>query len=712
VQKVSLNKSSKVILSIPALFFLYLALTTPSSALTTWVAFDPSYPEGSPPEITVLEHDTEHTTLEINIPGMWVEDVYGAGEVFQKLEIPEYQTILDIGRPALPAIGGFVGFLEPSDTDLTYSDGTPAIVLQDYLVYPAQTPQADYSYSNNPYFDYDWEFYQQDIWYPDERANVSETMIMRDVCIEHFGVIPFEYNPAQRQLIVHHNMTVDVFHYPNERIYSDWTRLNGATPEFVNMYSSTICNYDWLGLVLLPPPEYDYLIVTISDFSDAAYGLEQFLEETRGYRVKVLCVGSGWPWELVYEIIQFQYQVFHITYVLLIGDTDYIDIPIRQWYNPQEEEIWDIPSDIVYAGLAGDDVIPDVALGRLSVNSSEKAKLQVSKIKQYYNYYDETRMLRTILFSHKGDDQEEEDLFYGTICDIMEREYYFYDPEFVAYPGQFYHSTNSIIISLINAWKPIIVSYYGHGEPDGYYHWNKRLESFGHDQIVQVEPGPNRPIFFSVSCETGKITIDNCFCEDWMNVSGGAVGAIGASMIVHSPPDNQFIQWFFRVLYDRDQGNLGIVLNWAKLEMLKTYYGGGYWEYAIESLLAYILLGDPSLNILPSSSVFNLQDKERNSLSQEEKATMYVFQQPTVKLYPNPVSDILNIKITTVQSGYGEFKLYDLSGRLVTTQSFSVSEGGSSQEINLNYLGLESGIYIVQITAPGISERRKVVFAP
>jgi len=58
--------------------FICTVLSFPLSAFAspTWVAFDPSYPEGSPPEITVLEHDTEHTTLEINIPGMWVEDVY------------------------------------------------------------------------------------------------------------------------------------------------------------------------------------------------------------------------------------------------------------------------------------------------------------------------------------------------------------------------------------------------------------------------------------------------------------------------------------------------------------------------------------------------------------------------------------------------------------------------------------------------------------
>lgn len=642
---------------------------------------------------------------------MWVEEVYEVGEVFQRLEIPEYQTILDIGRPALPAIGGFVGFLEPSDTDLTYSDGTPAIVLQDYLVYPAQTPQAYYSYSNNPDFDYDWEFYQQDIWYPDERANVSDTMTLREVCVEHFGVIPFDYNPAQRELIVHHNMTVDVFHYPNERLYSDWTRLNGATPEFINMYRSLICNYDWLGLGLLNPSEFNYLIITVSDFSDAAYDLEKFLEETLDYRVKVKFVGSGWPWQLVYGRIQFFYQVYHNTYVLLIGDTDFIDIPIRQWYNPQDEEWWDIPSDIVYAGLVGDDIIPDVALGRLSVNSPEVAQRQINKIFQHYNYYDENRMLKTILLSHIGYDQEEEDLFYGTICDIMERDYYIFNPEFIAYPGHFVISTNSNVINAINLWYPMVVSYYGHGWSGGWGMWNWDFESFTYGDILQVDPGPNRPVVFSVACETGMITIPHCFCEDWMNVPGGGVGAIGATVKPYSPPINQFIQWFFRVLYDRDQGYLGIVLNWAKLEMLKTYYGGGYWEYAINAHLAFLLLGDPSLYILPfhdKSAFF----EEENILYQKKKITQDTLLPPNLTLYPNPVSDILSLDIYGAQPGKAEFNLYDLSGRLITTQNFIVGEGCCSHDVHLSSLGLESGVYIIHLSATGLHECRRIVFAP
>jgi len=86
--------------------------------------------------------------------------------------------------------------------------------------------------------------------------------------------------------------------------------------------------------------------------------------------------------------------------------------------------------------------------------------------------------------------------------------------------------------------------------------------------------------------------------------------------------------------------------------------------------------------------------------------------QPTLTIYPNPTSEIMILDITSTQPGLAEFKLYDLSGRLVTKQSFDVGIGGNSHSVNLNNLGLESGIYLIQLSAPGLSECRKIVFTP
>jgi hypothetical protein len=118
---------------------------------------------------------------------MWVEEVSEGGYTFQKLQIPDFATLGDIGKPAIPTIGQFVGFLEPSTNSIEYED-EDKLVLEDILVYPEQKPRCDdEAYS----FEFDKKFYSQDIWYPKERANASETMIMREVCVTHTGIVPF-----------------------------------------------------------------------------------------------------------------------------------------------------------------------------------------------------------------------------------------------------------------------------------------------------------------------------------------------------------------------------------------------------------------------------------------------------------------------------------------------------------------------------------------
>lgn len=78
----------------------------------------------------------------------------------------------------------------------------------------------------------------------------------------------------------------------------------------------------------------------------------------------------------------------------------------------------------------------------------------------------------------------------------------------------------------------------------------------------------------------------------------------------------------------------------------------------------------------------------------------------------SPPLHIQSTDITNTQPGEAELKLYDLSGRLITTQNFIVSEGGNSLSLDLKSTGIESGVYIIHIKAPGLSEGRRIVFAP
>lgn len=67
----------------------------------------------------------------------------------------------------------------------------------------------------------------------------------------------------------------------------------------------------------------------------------------------------------------------------------------------------------------------------------------------------------------------------------------------------------------------------------------------------------------------------------------------------------------------------------------------------------------------------------------------------SVKLYPNPVQDILNINIMDSAAGKYQFVLYDMLGRILSTQSVDVSSGSLSTY--MPFANLARGVYILKI---------------
>ena len=68
---------------------------------------------------------------------------------------------------------------------------------------------------------------------------------------------------------------------------------------------------------------------------------------------------------------------------------------------------------------------------------------------------------------------------------------------------------------------------------------------------------------------------------------------------------------------------------------------------------------------------------------------------PTIKVYPNPVSNFTNINYDVKQAGTVTFNVYDLRGRLVKTQVLSQQPKGSCK-LTLDCSSFENGTYLVQ----------------
>jgi len=721
--------TQKSVSSLPAILIIVaLLLPLPALADGKWLSFgEYETPEGTPPIIKVLEDDSYHTTLEVTIPGMWVEEVNEGGYTFQKLELPDFATLGEIGKPAIPAIGQFVGFLEPSTNSIEYKD-QDKVVLEDMLIYPEQKPIFD---DEDYGFEFDQQFYSQDTWYPKDRATVSETSIMREVCVAHTGIVPFEYNPAKRELIVHPQMLVTVYHKPGAEGFGDWTMPIGADPDFVEMYRGVIVNYDSLGMAEVDTSTgYDYLIITRDEFNDEAQDLADLLTNSGSYDVQVnsydYFLVSGEVEEIIYDF----YQLNRNDYVLLFGDETYIEPDYVVDPAPADYDYggYCIPSDIAYVCFnPGPSPIPlpSLAIGRICVGEwgSNYAEIWVEKIADHYDIWQPGLMLKCLQVAHKSPREP----FVTTKMQISNEVYPLYHPTFTPQYGNDPAVTNATVIQAIEE-RYQVVNYFGHSQPEYWSDWDLSGQNFGDYQISQIiygQPSPFRPVVFDVTCWTGRFMPHPdkgdvlCQAESWMDYPGGAEGVIAATKPTYTMTCETFDKWLFKVLYGYTvgasvyggEGHLGKLMNWAGVANMSTYaFGSTGWKYAVHDFYSYLVFGDPSLYILPIYSEFGNGNEgpkiNKNNLSITNPEI------PNVSLYPNPVNDNINISIANSVSGEMTIKLYDLSGRLVLEDNYSIDDGDNNIVVNLSNLGLNSGIYLAKIEIPGLSRVCKLVYAP
>lgn len=80
--------------------------------------------------------------------------------------------------------------------------------------------------------------------------------------------------------------------------------------------------------------------------------------------------------------------------------------------------------------------------------------------------------------------------------------------------------------------------------------------------------------------------------------------------------------------------------------------------------------------------------------------------EPAISVYPNPANESFRVNITSGSNGNGSIAIYDLSGKLVSEQSCTLTEGLNN--ITLSSASLQDGLYMVSITAEGKQSMHKL----
>ena len=554
-----------------------------------WIPFDSSFEREL--QVNVVESDDNRLILDINVPGMYLQNVTENGQTYQRIEMIEGRTTHDVGFPELPMITRIIGIPDNQIARVKVLN-TSTIKLNDYNIYPLQTPEKD-GVSSDMDFVIDSRFYLSGETYPQNDAFVDNVGIWRDVKIGGFHFIPFKFDTGTKTLEVTTSARIEIeFDGFDDQHVSNKDML--ITPDFYNMYNSALINFSSMGYEVEYTREVNikYLIVTntttltsIQPFVD--------LKNQQGMPVEVRTIEAGF--ETAIQIKDYIMQLYNsddLEYVLMVGDAFPYgsggpdNVPMYLWSGGGETS-W---SDSWYSCMDGNtDYYADIAIGRITYDNITELDHQMQKLTDFYQTPDQSTNWgeNSILVAHS----EQYPLKY-TQCkqQIHDFPYSIQTPIFTqCYGGA--GATNQDIIYWVNDTSGGIFNYRGHGSETELWQWGAS-GSFTATHINQLTNDNRNFVMFDVCCSNMDIVgyAGNCLAESFMKADEAAIAINGAINPSYTIPNHDYDKESYKAIFDQGITNIGYITNYANVFVVNLHGSIG-----IANVLTYLWLGDSSL---------------------------------------------------------------------------------------------------------------------
>jgi hypothetical protein len=524
-------------------------------------------------------------TLDVSIRDLTYAAVMMGGQAFHELALDAAGRAPGLGKPTVPSIGLMIGV--PGGTDTAWVESfeiTETAALSDLRLAPLQ--QMTLEDAPAPDFAWDAAAYGFDAPYPGYRHEVDPIATWRNFRVVRVHTYPAQYNPVRRELEIATRYTV-VVRFDDLHAEPIDTVDDGRST-FAAAYDETLVNYyEATDDAVTPPAVPDrtrYLFVVADALAEAIAPLVSE-KEAQGVKTEVLLLsalpeGEGALTDRIKEAIRSRYEKDAIEYVLLVGEPE--DIPFFIWGGKQ--------SDVWYGCLAGEDSLPEVAVGRMMGKTPEELTIHVEKTLAHHalaGQEDDWRH-RVLLVAHE---QQYPKKYTECLESVVSAEYRTDKVEFAKlYGGE--NATNEQVVEQINRGVGI-VNYRGHGTEERWHEWNH------HDFRVDESPLTNAdrlPVVFSIACLNSAFQSEKAtMAEHWVQYAGGgAVGVLGATQPSYTLVNHDFNRYLFNALLTEGVQEIGMLINRANAKLFNQY---GEDNMALANMRMYTWLGDPSLRI-------------------------------------------------------------------------------------------------------------------
>jgi len=361
----------------------------------------------------------------------------------------------------------------------------------------------------------------------------------------------------------------------------------------------------------------DYILITHPLFSDAAERLADH-RRSQGLAVEVVLAEDlydefsfgRFTSDAIRDFIAYAYHQWQRrpAYVLLLGDGtwDYRGIYGSHvpsfvptlYYHARGRGI--SPSDVLYSLVDGGDLLPDLAISRLAVESSHEADGAVDKVIRYDLAPApgdwRSRAIYLANFDEQGKFTRPSDALATRFTEplgLQSVKIYSPDKTFIPNP------TGQVFLDALNA-GALLLNFAGHGSA-GSLQYVFSIDYPDWDYLSWVDNGDRLPLVVALSCLNGQFAFPqsrvNSLGEVFTRMaSGGAIAYIGASAISFPSQNDLLAEYLYDELLVRGNLSFGMALNAAKVRVHAAHPS---FETAIKTMQ---LFGDPAQKLALASA--------------------------------------------------------------------------------------------------------------
>jgi len=488
-----------------------IALVACPTAAREWTPLTDSVSGEAPPSASVVQHDSNGTLVEVEVPGIVIAEAPGRAGV--SIELPGAGRLDRAGLPDLPALSYLLAI--PSTGAVRVEiESLNETTLAGFDVAPAAPFRTDGEPAAKAVAS---DTYARHAFYPASPAVLSEPMVFRDLRLVRLEVRPVRVNPATGELRVATSMTVRVVRDDAPTVNEKLVHRPWRSSTFEPLYEDLVLNYR--DLPRAETRRGSYLVISNDSFAAQTEALVEWKNQ-RGVETVLVTLSDIDPTPSAADIHAY-IQTAYLTwdnppdYVLLVGDAasgGYGSFPT--WYHDGN------PADHPYTELEGSDYLPEVIVGRMPTDSPTETTVAILKVLSYERDCDAAdqgwyeRGLAVAGNYGASPPPVTPRLTTLRVREMM-LDYGYTQVDTVYYPPV---TTAAPISAVMNAGVGI-VNYRGWGGATGWYYPDFRV-----GDINSLSNGKMLPVMTSCVCGTGNFDgyTDPAFGEAWIRAGSPA----------------------------------------------------------------------------------------------------------------------------------------------------------------------------------------------